>query len=95
MQISYLRVNLAKVLIGLDSKKDDFRLSRLLISLLPSDNLDKNDWRRFKLALILLLESLLKQDQTCLKLDLRQSRFYRRLSSILNRFWCIIPLSWR
>ena len=69
MQISYLRVNLAKVLIGLDSKKDDFRLSRLLISLLPSDNLDKNDWRRFKLALILLLESLLKQDQTCLKLD--------------------------
>ena len=41
MQISYLRVNLAKVLIGLDSKKDDFRLSRLLISLLPFDNLDK------------------------------------------------------
>ena len=55
MQISYLRVNLAKVLIGFDSKKDDLRLSRLLMSLLPSDNLDKNDWRRFKLALILLL----------------------------------------
>ena len=43
MQISYLRVNLAKVLIGFDFKKDDLRLSRLLMSLLPSDNLDKND----------------------------------------------------
>ena len=51
--VSYLRVNLAKVLIGFDSKKEDFRLSRLLISLLPSDNLDKKDERRFKLALIL------------------------------------------
>ena len=51
--IFYRRVNLAKVLIGFDSKKEDFRLSRLLISLLPSDNLDKKDERRFKLALIL------------------------------------------
>ena len=51
--ISYLRVNLAKVLIGFDSKNEDFWLSRLLISLLPSDNLDKKDERRFKLALIL------------------------------------------
>ena len=51
--ISYLRVNLAKVLIGFDSKNEDFRRSRLLISLLPSDNLDKKDERWFKLALIL------------------------------------------
>ena len=50
---SYLRVNLAKVLIGFDSKKEDFRLRRRLMALLPSDNLDKNDWRRFKLALML------------------------------------------
>ena len=50
--ISYLRVNLAKVLIGFDSKNEDFRLSRLLISLLPSNKLDKKDERQFKLALI-------------------------------------------
>ena len=51
--LSYLRVNLAKVLIGFDSKKEDFRLRRRLIALLPSDNLDIKDWRRFKLALML------------------------------------------
>ena len=54
----YLLVNLAKVLMGFDSKKEDLRLSRLLTSLLPSDNLDKNDERRFKLALILWLDLL-------------------------------------
>ena len=52
---SYLRVNLAKVLIGFDSKNDDLRLSRLLMSLLPSDNFDKKDERRFKLELILIV----------------------------------------
>ena len=44
---SYLRVNLAKVLIGFDSRKEPFRLNRRLMALFPSEILSIKDVRRF------------------------------------------------
>ena len=44
---SYLLVNLAKVLMGLDSRNEPFRLNLRLMALFPSDNLSMKDVRRF------------------------------------------------
>lgn len=54
---SYLLVNLAKVLMGFDSRNDPFRLNLRLIALFPSESLSKKDWRRFK-PLILTSQAL-------------------------------------